>query len=86
MINAFRWWLCKRLNVVTWWICPEPHRTNLGRIFQVQWDDANRSGLVERMAEEEMAKLLGNRRTQDQAMIDILVKKTQAGGMYAKND
>jgi hypothetical protein len=32
-IAKFRWWLFKKLNTMVWAICPEPHKSNLGKMW-----------------------------------------------------
>lgn len=39
LINAIRWWMVKRLNVVIWALTPEPHRSNLRQIWTAQFDN-----------------------------------------------
>lgn len=37
-MNAFRWWLFKRLSEIGWRICPEPQRTDLQYVMP-SWGD-----------------------------------------------
>jgi hypothetical protein len=39
LVNAIRWWMVKRLNVVIWALTPEPHRSNLRQIWAAQFDN-----------------------------------------------
>lgn len=39
VVNAIRWWMVKRLNVVIWALTPEPHRSNLREIWRTQFDN-----------------------------------------------
>lgn len=55
-INAFRWWLFKRLNVLIWGICPEPHRSNLEKIVTVKWKDLTADGNVIEAAKAELER------------------------------
>jgi len=34
-MNAFRWWLFKKLSRVGWAICPEPQRTRLYQSMKI---------------------------------------------------
>jgi hypothetical protein len=38
-MNWIRWKIFKALSHLAWWICPEPHRHNLGIIWQTRMDD-----------------------------------------------
>ena len=41
-MNAFRWWLFRRLSELGWWICPEPHKSVLQASMsfdKTMWED-----------------------------------------------
>ena len=52
LFDRFRWWLVKKLNPVLWWITPEPHRSRLHSIFQVQWQDAKEDNFASAIARQ----------------------------------